>query len=188
MVTARWLFVSDESPRSYLGWVMAALVLVIGGAKLEAARPIVARLLAVAIPIVPVALGLKRVEGGPLRVERVARAVGWLTILAAEWCVLGAVFGVGWLAALAGAARVGLYAAIAFAMVAHLLEAKSHGKARFSGYIGIAAGFGLFLSTHLDRDAFAAVFAAFFVGVLVGGAVLLFGELLVRLLIKPERP
>jgi len=178
--------VSDESPRSYLGWVMAALVLVVGGAKLEAARPIVGRLLALAIPIVPVALGVKRVEGGAVRLERAATAVGWLTILAAEWCVLGSIFGVSRLSALAAPARVALYVALGGAVVAHLLEARSQGKARFGGYIGIAAGFGLFVSSHLDKDPFAAVFGAFFIGVLVGGAVLLVAELLVRLLIRPK--
>lgn len=174
---------SDEAPRSYLGWVMAALVLVIGGAKLEAARPIVARILAVAIPVVPVALAVKRVEGGSSRVERLATAVGWLTILAAELCVLGTIFRVAPLAPLAGAARLALAAAVAGGVVAHLLEAKTQGKARFAGYIGIAAGFGVFLSMHREDDAFAAVFGAFIVGVLVGGGALLTAELLVRLLL-----
>ena len=56
MVVARRAAVSDEGGRSYLPWVMAALVLVVGGAKLDAARPLVARGLALAIPVVPVAL------------------------------------------------------------------------------------------------------------------------------------
>ena len=175
---------SDEQPRSYLPWVMAVLVLVIGGAKLEAARPIVARLLSVAIPIVPVALGVKRVEGGALAAERAVTAVGWVTVIAAELCVLSAIFHVGVLAPAAGALKVVLFAALALALVAHLLEARSLGKARFAGYAGIAAGFGLFLLGHVDNDPFAAVFGAFFVGVLVGGAALLFGELLSRVLVR----
>jgi hypothetical protein len=177
--------VSDDSQRSYLPWVMGALVLVIGGAKLDAARPLVARALAVAIPIVPIALAVKRVEGGALRVERLATAVGWLAVLAAELSVLSSIFHVGVLAPLSSPLRVALYASIGGALVAHLLEARAHGKARFAGYAGITAGFGLFLSGHVDKDPFAAVFGAFFVGVLVGGGALLLGELLVRLAIKP---
>jgi hypothetical protein len=163
---------------------MAGLVLVIGGAKLEAARPIVARLLAVAIPIVPIALGVKRIEGGSLAVERVATAVGWLTVLSAELCVLSTIFHVGALASLAGPLKIALLVALGLSLVAHLLEARSHGKARFAGYAGIAAGFGLFVLTHVDNDPFSAVFGAFFVGVLVGGAALLLGELLARLLVR----
>jgi hypothetical protein len=175
---------SDDAPRSYLGWVMAALVLVIGGAKLEAARPFVARVLAVAIPIVPVALGVKRVEGGAPRLERAATALGWLTILAAELCVLATLFQIAPLAALVPTTRTLLYVALGGSLLAHLAEAKSLGKARFAGYVGIAAGFGLFISTHSQQDAFGAVFGAFFVAVLVGGLALLVAELLVRLLIK----
>ncbi|HYP89039.1 MAG TPA: hypothetical protein VEQ59_12820 [Polyangiaceae bacterium] len=173
---------SDDSERSYLPWVMATLVLVIGGAKLDAARPIVARFMAVAIPIVPVVLGVKRVEGGALLVERVATAVGWLTVLAAELCVLSGFFHYAPLRDAAGPARMALYVALAGALVAHTLEAKSHGKARFAGYVGIAAGFGLFISTHGDKDPFAAVFGAFFIAVLAGGAALLVGEVLARVL------
>jgi hypothetical protein len=181
VVAAGRPFVSEDADRSYLPWIMGTLVLVIGGAKLEAARPLVARLLAVAIPIVPVVLGVKRVEGGVLLVERTATAVGWITVLSAELCVLGGFFRVAPLVALAPAARIALYVATLGALVAHTLEARRHGKARFAGYIGIAAGFGWFISTHVDKDAFSAVFAAFFVAVLVGGASLLAGELLARL-------
>jgi hypothetical protein len=176
--------VSDDQPRSYLPWVMAGLVLVIGGAKLEAARPLVARVLSLAIPIVPIALGVKRVEGGARRVERSATAVGWLIVLAAELCVLSAIFHVGVLTSFSKPLELVLTAAIALSLVPHLLEAKSQGKARFAGYAGIAAGFGLFLLRHVDRDPFAAVFGAFFVGVLVGGSALLVGELLARLFVK----
>jgi hypothetical protein len=164
---------------------MATLVLVIGGAKLDAMRPFVARLLAVAIPIVPVLLGVKRVEGGAVVVERAATAVGWVTVLAAELCVLAGIFRVTALVELAPVARLALGAAMLGALVAHTLEARRHGKARFAGYIGIAAGFGWFSSIHVDKDAFSAVFAAFFVAVLTGGAALLAGELLSRLFKKP---
>lgn len=163
---------------------MAALVLVVGGAKLDAARPFVGRLLAVAVPIVPVVLGVKRVEGGSRTLERAAGAVGWLTILAAEACVASAFFHVTALAPAMPIARVALYVALAAALAAHLLEARAHGKARFAGYVGIAAGYGVFLSSHVGKDAFASVFGAFFVGVFVGGAALLTGELLARLLNK----
>jgi hypothetical protein len=176
--------VSDDSERSNLPWVMATLVLVIGGAKLDAARPLVARFLALAIPVVPVILGVKRVEGGAVLVERAATAIGWVTLLAAELCVLSGFFHVQALLSLAPIARSTLVAAVLGALVAHTLEARSHGKARFAGYIGIASGFGWFISTHVDKDPFSAVFAAVFVAVLIGGAALLVGELLGRLFKK----
>ncbi len=171
----------EESQRSSLPWVMAALVLVIGGAKLDAARPLVAQGLAVAIPVVPVALAVKRVEGGGPTLERAAGIVGWLTILAGEACVANSFFHVGALDSLAPLARPALYAAGAGALFVHTLEARSLGKARFAGYIGIAAGFAIYLSTHVGKDAFGSVFGAFFLSLLVGGgAGLLTGELLGR--------
>jgi hypothetical protein len=177
--------VSDDSQRSYLPWVMAALVLVVGGAKLDAARPLVARALALAIPVVPVALAVKRVEGGSATLEQAAKAVGWLTILAGEACVANGLFGVGALDGVTPFARAALYAAAVGALIVHTLEARSLGKARFAGYVGIAAGFSLYLSRHVGNDAFGAVFAAFFVGLAVGGGVgLLSGELLGRVFKK----
>jgi hypothetical protein len=175
----------DPERRSYLPWVMAVLVLVVGGAKLDAARPLVARGLALAIPVVPVALGVKRIEGADVMLERAATAVGWVTILAGEACVASGLFGVSALDAVAPIARGALYAAGGAALVVHTLEARSLGKARFAGYVGVAAAFAVYLSTHVGKDPFASVFGAFFVGLLVGGGTgLLTGEVLGRVFKK----
>jgi hypothetical protein len=78
-----------------------------------------------------------------------------------------------------------LYAGGVGALLVHTLEARSLGKARYAGYIGIAAGFSVYLSQHVGSDPFAAVFGAFFVGLAVGGGVgLLTGELLGRVFKK----
>jgi len=175
----------DSSERSYLPWILATLVLVVGGAKLEAARPLVGRALALAIPVVPVAIGVKRVEGGGSTLERAASGVGWLTILAGEVCVAGGVFHVGALTQVLPVARFALYLAAAGALIVHTLEARSLGKARFAGYLGIAAGFAGYLAGHPANDAFSGVFGAFFIGMLGGGAGLLLGELLGRVFKKP---
>lgn len=159
---------------------MAALVLVIGGAKLEAARPVVGRVLAVAIPLVPVLLGVKRIEGGNPALERLAKGVGWVAILGAEACVAGAFFHQQLLTQGLPAARVACVVAAAAALVANVLEARSHGKGRFAGYIGITSGYGVFISTHVGKDPFLSVFGAFFVGMFTGGAALLVGELVSR--------
>lgn len=177
---------SDDSERgSYLPWVMAGLVLVVGGAKLDAARPLVARGLALAIPIVPVALAVRRVEGGPERLEQLAKLVGWGTILAGEACVASGLFHVSALSPVVPFARIVLYAAGLGALLVHTLEARSLGKARYAGYLGIAAGFSLYLSRHVSNDPFGAVFGAFIVGLAVGGGGgLLSGELLGRIFKK----
>lgn len=172
---------SDESERSYLPWIMAALVLTVGGAKLDAARPLVARALAVAIPVVPVLMGVKRLDGTDLALERAAAAVGWLTIAAAEICVLGGIFQVSFLAPLAPFSRYALYGAAAAALVVHTLEARRSNKPRFAAFIGMAVVFATYVSTHDGRDVFARVFGAFFVALFAGGgAGLLAGELLGR--------
>jgi len=177
---------SDESERSsYLPWVIAALVLVVGGAKVDAARPYVARALALAIPVVPVLMAIKRVEGGDLTLERAASAVGWLTILAGEACVASGYFHVTALDAVTPFARGALYAAAAAALAVHALEARRQPKARFAAFIGIVCVFGVYISTHTSKDAFAGVFGAFFVAFFVGGGSgLLAGELLSRVFKK----
>jgi hypothetical protein len=182
LVAARRAAVSDDSERSALPWVMAALVLVVGGAKVDAARPVVARLLAVAIPVVPVALGLKRLSGGLPALERGATVVGWAAILAAEALVLSSLFHVEALSFAAGPARWVLYGAALGALAVHTLEARRLGRARFAGYVGIGVAFALYLSGHVGADVFGSVFAAFFVGMGVGGgAGLLSGEVLARI-------
>ena len=97
-----------------------------------------------AIPVVPVALGVKRVEDGNATLDRAASAVGWVVILAGEACVAAAVFQVSALADLIPVARFVLYGAGAAALWVHALEGRSAGKARFAGYIGIAAGFAIY--------------------------------------------
>ena len=172
---------SDDEPRSYLPWIIAALVLVVGGAKVDAARPYLARALALAVPIVPVVMGLKRVEGGNLTLEKAATLVGWVTILAAEACVGYGFFQLKELSGIAAVARFVLYGAAVAGLVVHTLEARSQPKARFAAFIGIACAFGIWISTHPSKDPFAAVFGAFMVALFLGGgAGLLAGELLAR--------
>ena len=172
---------SDDSERSYLPWIVAALVLVVGGAKVDAARPFVARALALAVPVVPVLMGIKRVEGGNLTLEKAATLVGWLTILAAEACVGYGFFHVAALSGVVGVARFVLYGAAVAGLVVHTLEARSQPKARFAAFIGIACMFGVWISTHTSKDPFSSVFGAFMVSLFVGGgAGLLAGELLSR--------
>ncbi|HEY6078976.1 MAG TPA: hypothetical protein VIW29_09240 [Polyangiaceae bacterium] len=171
----------EGSGRSYLPWIMAALVLTIGGAKLDAARPLVARGLALAIPLVPVLMAMKRLDGTDLRLERAAAVVGWLTIAAAELCVLSGIFRVSALQPLVPFSRYALYGAAAAALAVHTLEARRSNKPRFAAFIGMAAVFATYVSTHDGRDIFARVLGAFFVGLFVGGgAGLLAGELLAR--------
>lgn len=177
---------SEESERSYLPWILATLVLVVGGSKLDQARPYIARGVALAIPVVPVAIALKRVEGGGEQLERFAGLVGWGAILAAEACVAGALFDVGPLGGTLAIWRLALYAVGAAALLVHTLEARSVGKARFAGYVGLVAGFAVYLSGHVGKDVYASVFGAFFVGLALGGGTgLLTGELLGRVFKKP---
>jgi hypothetical protein len=172
---------NEDSERSSLPWIMAALVLVIGGSKLDLARPHVARALAIAIPIVPVVMGLKRLEGGDLRLERAGSVIGWATILAGELCVARGFFGVAALDGIVAPARGVLYAAAVGALLVGALAARRGIKARFAPLVGIAAAFAVYLSTHPGKDPFAKVYAGFFLALVVGGgAGLLAGELLDR--------
>jgi hypothetical protein len=172
----------EGSERSSLPWIMAALVLVIGGAKLDSARPLVARALAIAIPVVPVLIGVKRIEGSRLEVERAAHAIGWVTILAGEACVASGFFQVRALDAVAPLARIALYGAAAAALVVHTLDARIGSKARFAPFIGMAGAGAIYLSSHPpSADAFSAVLGAFFAALFIGGgAGLMAGELLGR--------
>lgn len=167
----------DSEQRSHLPWVMAALVLTIGGAKLDAVRPYLARVLAVAIPVVPVLMGVKRLEGTGVRLERAAAAVGWITLLAGEICIGSGFFEQAGLRAFVLPARWALYGAAVAALVVHAFEARRSGRARFAAFIGMACVFAIYLSTHTGKDAFGRVFGSFFVALFVGGgAGLLLGE------------
>ena len=168
--------------RKALPWVMAALVLVIGGAKLDAARPLVGRALAVAAPIIPVVLGAARIESAAPPIERMAVVTGWLTVLIGEVCVAAGFFGVSWLAGAAAVLRWALLPLVAVAIAAEYFDRRRGGKSRFGAYVALSAGFAAYLSTHTHAAAFFAVFGAFFAALLAGAAALLLGELLARVL------
>jgi hypothetical protein len=169
----------DDSERSYLPWLMAALILVIGGAKLEFTRPYLARVLAVAIPVVPVAMGLGRLRDAAPHLERAANGVAALVVVAGEICVAGGFFGVSALSGLVRPAQYGLYAGAFAALLVHVAAVQqSSAKVRFAAFVGIASVFAVYLSSHPNRDAFAGVFGAFFVALFVGGGAGLFaGEI-----------
>lgn len=175
---------SEPTERSNLPWVMAALVIVIGGSKLDAARPWLGKGLALASPIVPMVLGLSRVEGGSIRLERAAKIVAWTTIIAGQLCVLQGFLQQTSLSPWMPGARVALYVALLAGLVVHVIEARANGNARFAGYVGIAVGFAVYSSDHPSEDPLAGFFVAFLIGVLVGGAALVAGALLARRLAK----
>jgi hypothetical protein len=164
---------------------MGALVIVVGGSKLDQARPHIARALSLAIPVVPVAIALKRIEGGGEALERAAGLVGWAAILVAEACVVGALFHVEIIGTALPFLRAACVAAALAGLGVLLLEARRVGRARFAVYVGLVAAFGAYLSNHVGRDDYASVFGAFFVAVFVGGGAGLFvGELLSRVFAK----
>jgi len=95
--------------------------------------------------------------------------------------VLSGIFRLSAFQPLAPFSRYVLYGAAAAALAVHTLEARSSKKPRFAAFIGMAAVFATYASTHDARDIFARVLSAFFVGLFVGGGVgLLAGELLGR--------
>ncbi len=171
---------SEGAGRSSLPWIMAALVLVVGGAKLDAARPFVARALAVAAPIVPVLIGAARMESAAPRLERAATVTSWLTILASELCVAAGFFAVDWLDGYERPLRFALAPLVLVAIVIEMLDRRRGGKSRFGAYVALSAGFAAYLSTHTHSDTFLAVFTAFIAALAAGCAALLLAELLAR--------
>ena len=118
----------DGSGRSHLPWVVAILVLVVGGAKVDAVRPLLARALAIAAPVIPILLALGRIQGARASVERAGNVVGWLSILAAEICVARGFFGVTSLDGAAGFARAALLFIAGAAVVIELVDRRQGGK------------------------------------------------------------
>jgi hypothetical protein len=173
----------DGSERSsYLPWLMAALILVIGGAKLDATRPLLARVVAIAVPVVPVAMGVYRLQGADSRVERGAAVVGGVAVVAGEICVANGFFGVQALSPAVEVARYALYAAALGALVVQVAAVRRGVTERFAAFLGISAVFALAVSAQgPGKDVFGSVFGAFFVALLFGGgAGLIVGELLSR--------
>jgi len=168
----------DLERRSYLPWLMVALILVIGGAKLDATRPLLANTLAVLGPIIPAAMGVSKLYGGNATVERAALLVGGAAVLAGEVCVVGGFFGVEALGGSLTAARRVLYAAVLAALVVDTHAVTRGMNGRFAALIGISCVFALHLSSQSGSGAFGRVFGAFFVALALGGGVgLVAGEL-----------
>lgn len=179
---------TDDLERpSYLPWLMGVLILVISAAKLDAARPTLATVLAVAVPVVPVVMGVYRLQGSGEDLERAALAVGGITVLAGELCVARGFFGVGALEAVLVPARFALYGAATASLAVHVLAVRRGMNRYFSAFLGIASVFAVYLSAHPGKDAFSGVFGAFFVALFVGGGVgLVAGEVLGRAFKEPR--
>jgi hypothetical protein len=170
----------DEA-RGYLPWMISAVVLIFGAARIEALRPHLATIMALAAPVVAATSGVYRFRGAHHALETCALVVAGLVVVAAEVCVAGAFLGMARLAPLVGVARHLLIAAVGAALALHTLAVGRGLNPRFGAWIGMAAAFAWFVSGYVGDDRFGAVFSGFFFALAVGGGLgLLAGEALRR--------
>lgn len=170
----------DEA-RGYLPWMVGALVLIFGAARIDALRPHLASVIALSAPVVAVTSGVYRFRGAHRALESSALLLGGLVVIAAEVCIGGGLLGMTNLTPLLKLARPVLIAAVGVALVLHTVAVRRGLNPRFGAWIGMASAFAWYVSRYEDADRFAGVFAGFFFALAVGGGLgLLAGEALRR--------
>jgi hypothetical protein len=151
------------------------LLALIGGSRFEATRPVEAALIALGLPLGAVIAGVAPLKDASTPLRAIALSVAAAILVLSELGVASALFDRRVpalpLELLAGAA-------LALGVLAVAIEATAARKGmrtRFCGWIGIAAGLGLYLPGHFSfKDALGSVLAALLVAVFVGGGVGLF--------------
>ncbi|HET7538596.1 MAG TPA: hypothetical protein VFK05_01945 [Polyangiaceae bacterium] len=166
--------------RARLPLLLLSLLLLVGGSKLDAVRPLEGQIVAFVIPAVAVISGVAPFSDahGPLR-NRVF-ALGTVVLALSELASYQAVFEAAPLFALA--TPLAFAVALPFAVWAEVGGARRGLRSRLTAWLGLAMVFALYFRGHaLKNNLFGSVFAAFFVALFLGGgAGLCVGEFAVR--------
>jgi hypothetical protein len=172
---------SDALSRLRLPLLLFSLLLLVGGSKLDAVRPLEGQVVALVIPVVAVFSGVGPFVDGDASLRNVVFALGALLLVLAEIGAYHVVFE-GVVASPTVPVLVLLGLTLVLAVLFEVLGAQRGLRTRISAWFGMAVVFGLYFPGHAaPQNLFASVFAAFLVALLVGGGSGLFlGELAVR--------
>jgi len=172
---------TEALSRARLPILLFSLLLLVGGSKLDAVRPLEGEIVAFVIPAVAVFSGLAPFTDahGALR-DRVF-ILGALLLLASELASYQAVFDSGPLVP-AWLTPALFVLAVPLTVWAEVKGSRRGLRSRISAWFGLAMVFALYFHGHVARgNLFGSVFAAFFVALFLGGGTGLFlGEAAVR--------
>jgi hypothetical protein len=171
----------DLLDRYRLPALFALILALIGASRFEATRPLEASFIALAVPLVLLALGAKPFFGARSELRALGLSAASIGLALSELRIVGALFPstAGWALLLP---PVLSWAAAGLAIVAEALGARGGVRNRLASCVGIALALGLYLPHHFRAsDAFGTVLAGLLVAVFAGGGSgLLLGALAAR--------
>ena len=166
--------------RARLPLLLLSLLLLVGGSKLDAVRPLEGQIVAFVIPAVGVFSGIAPFNDAPGRLRNQVFALGAVVLALGELASYQAVFESAPLFALAMPLVFAL--ALPIAVWAEVTGARRGLRSRITAWLGLSMVFALYFRGHAAHaNLFGSVFAAFFVALFLGGGTGLFlGEAAVR--------
>ncbi|MEO6601856.1 MAG: hypothetical protein ABIQ16_18400 [Polyangiaceae bacterium] len=172
---------SDALSRARLPLLVFSLLLLVGGSKLDAVRPLEGQVVALAIPLLAVVSGVGPYRESDASLRNVVFALGALVFVLAEIGSYRVVFD-DVVASPAVPVLVLLGLALVLAVTFEVAGAQRGLRSRLSAWLGLAIVFALYFPGHAaPQNLFGSVFAAFMVALFVGGGTGLFlGEFAVR--------
>lgn len=172
---------SDALSRLRLPLLLISLVLLVGGSKLDSVRPLEGQVTALVIPALSVMSGASPFRDAERGLQRGVFALAIGVLLLAELGSYRVVFE-NEVAAPALLVRVLLVLGWVLAVRCEVLGARRGLRSRIGAWFGLAIVFALYFPSHAALgNLFGSVFAAFLVGLFLGGGSGLFiGEFAVR--------
>lgn len=172
---------SDAFSRLRLPLLVFSLLLLVGGSKLDAVRPVEGQIVALVIPVVTVLSGVGPFRDSEVALRNLVFALGALVLALGELGAYRVVFD-GVVASPAVPVLALLALALALAVAFEVAGAQRGLRSRLSAWLGMAIVFALYFPGHAaPQNLFGSVFAAFLVALFVGGGTGLFlGEFAVR--------
>jgi len=173
---------SDALSRLRLPLLLGALLLLIGGSKLDSVRPLEGQIVALLIPVIAVFSGAAPFRDARSGLRNSVFALGAVVLVLAELGPYRVVFA-DTIAAPTLSTSLLLVGAMALAVRFEVAGAQRGLRSRLSAWFGLAIVFALYFPAHAASgdNLFGSVFAAFLIALFAGGGLgLCLGEFAVR--------
>ena len=172
---------SDALSRLRLPLLLCALLLLVGGSKLDSVRPFEGQVVALLIPLIAVVSGVAPYREAHSALRNLVFALGAWVLVLAELGPYRVVFEES-AAAPSLSTTLLLAASMVLAVVFEVAGAQRGLRSRLSAWLGLAIAFALYFPAHAAKsNLFGSVFAAFLIALFLGGGLgLCVGEFAVR--------
>jgi hypothetical protein len=172
---------SDALSRLRLPLLLGSLLLLVGGSKLDAIRPLEGQIVALLIPVIAVFAGVAPFRDAHSSLRNLVFALGALVLVLAELGPYRVVFEDTARAPEFGITML-LAVALPLAVMFEVVGARRGLRSRLSAWLGLAIVYALYFPAHAaTSNLFGSVFAAFLIALFFGGGLgLCVGEFAVR--------